>query len=1106
LSVAAPAVKPPREPTLSSQKHRDGRKYPRFQMSRHIRLEDLLSHADWLRRLAAHLVRGGGGADDLLQDTWEAALRCPPDPARPAQPWLAEVLRNLVRARGRKARRRRSFETQARVDPLGVPSAEVLLERAEAQRFVAELVIGLDEPYRSTVLLRYYEGLSGARIAAALDVPPGTVRWRLKEGLDRVRAGLDARYGGDHRGWTVMLAVPPIRAPAGPMEGALLMAAKTKLAVVGGLLAILALVGVAVVWRAPDRTAKNDSVHARRSLAVAGRPRAVLDAWARAGESRPGGIAGIVRDPRGRGVPGARIALVVSAAYEEMEDRTTLRPRATALSGGGGGFRFAAVPPGIYLLTATAQGWAPAERTDVALLPGESLTSIELRLAPGGVKISGSVSDAGGGPVGGAAIRALALGAARRPEGARTFLAATDGSGRYEIELARGSYRLVADADGYVPAGVDLLLDADQRRDFRLTPAARIAGRVIERGGGAVGGATVRLESDAIMAPESRTVIADLQGAFVFSNLSPGSFRISARAGALMGRVAHRVTVALGGATEIAIELTRGLAIAGRVVDAIGPVPGTRVRLNSDLATSTAGADGRYHLEGLPPGRHVITADAAGHAPAQVIVALEAADRDGVDLTLGAESALTGRVLGRDGGPVAGASVTAFVVRADALAESVISSAVARSDAAGRFHLAGLGPGDVRVEAEHPEGGRGVAGPFALEAASTREIEVRLGKGGMIRGTVFWDDRSAAAGVVASGNQSGRPGSSTMTDERGRYEIGPFPAGEVTVHVRPEVDPLGAGGEVKRLSLAAGEDREGVDLIIPRHDREISGIVLAPDGTPLTGATVGAAADYKGVSWRPYNKYARNEGGNYTVLSEADGTFAVKHLPAGTFTVWATDPGLPEADAFRVPAGTGGVRIRFTNAGTLAGQVVDHAGAAVTTYTLYALLAHSNDATPELKAARGYVQQTENVQDAAGAFEVTDLHPALYDLLITTPDGRGGRLGGIALGPGETRRDLRVTAGEVVRLKGRVVDADGERPVADVTVVGWLAMLKEQVSGRSDATGAFVLDGVVPGTIDLSLRGASGTRQVANRSITVPAGEREFDAGKFTLGTARPPP
>ena len=76
-------------------------------------IEDLLAHAEWLRRLARHLVRGQGDGEDAVQDTWLAALRSPPRRPGPAQPWLAEVLRNFVRRAVRGQRARQARETLA---------------------------------------------------------------------------------------------------------------------------------------------------------------------------------------------------------------------------------------------------------------------------------------------------------------------------------------------------------------------------------------------------------------------------------------------------------------------------------------------------------------------------------------------------------------------------------------------------------------------------------------------------------------------------------------------------------------------------------------------------------------------------------------------------------------------------------------------------------------------------------------------------------------------------------------------------------------------------------------------------------------------------------
>src|SRR2546421_12875536 len=80
--------------------------------------EDLLAHAGWLHRLAARLV-SSAEADDVVQDTWVAAMRSPPSRDRPARPWLAPVMRNLARNRARTARpwRGRAEPVRAAGDP-----------------------------------------------------------------------------------------------------------------------------------------------------------------------------------------------------------------------------------------------------------------------------------------------------------------------------------------------------------------------------------------------------------------------------------------------------------------------------------------------------------------------------------------------------------------------------------------------------------------------------------------------------------------------------------------------------------------------------------------------------------------------------------------------------------------------------------------------------------------------------------------------------------------------------------------------------------------------------------------------------------------------------
>ena len=123
----------------------------------------ILGEAEWLTRLARSLTGSAADADDVVQDTFATALRSPPDPDRPVRPWLRRVATNIVRMRhrGRVRRDAREAVIEQITEPMRTP--EQLLERARIERTLTDLVLALEEPYRTTILLRYREGLRPRR-------------------------------------------------------------------------------------------------------------------------------------------------------------------------------------------------------------------------------------------------------------------------------------------------------------------------------------------------------------------------------------------------------------------------------------------------------------------------------------------------------------------------------------------------------------------------------------------------------------------------------------------------------------------------------------------------------------------------------------------------------------------------------------------------------------------------------------------------------------------------------------------------------------------------------------------------------------------------------
>jgi RNA polymerase sigma-70 factor (ECF subfamily) len=224
------------------------------------KLEVLAHQTDWIRRLARGLVADEDRADDVMQQTLLRALETPPRDERNVTGWLATVARNVAR-RMRVVDTRRMRREQLGSAHESLPSAGDVVAKVEMLRHVSSAVLGVREPYRTVLLLRYYEDLAPRDIAARLHAPIDTVRSQLKRGLAVVRERLD-RAHGDSREWLHgLLAAAGLPAATTPTMitststanflGALLIMDKsTKLI----LAAILIVSGAVVTWRVLGHT------------------------------------------------------------------------------------------------------------------------------------------------------------------------------------------------------------------------------------------------------------------------------------------------------------------------------------------------------------------------------------------------------------------------------------------------------------------------------------------------------------------------------------------------------------------------------------------------------------------------------------------------------------------------------------------------------------------------------------------------------------------------------------------------------------------------------------------------------------------------------------
>ena len=145
-----------------------------------------LRHRDWVARLAHRLTGDETAALDVLQDTFLYVLRKFPGFRLTAnfKTFLYPAVRNLSIAARRKTSRYQATEAQL-IDAENTPAPESTVTAPEELDFV---LAPLPEAQREVLLLRFVDGLSLAEIAEATEVPLGTVKSRLHNSLQTLRA------------------------------------------------------------------------------------------------------------------------------------------------------------------------------------------------------------------------------------------------------------------------------------------------------------------------------------------------------------------------------------------------------------------------------------------------------------------------------------------------------------------------------------------------------------------------------------------------------------------------------------------------------------------------------------------------------------------------------------------------------------------------------------------------------------------------------------------------------------------------------------------------------------------------------------------------------
>jgi RNA polymerase sigma-70 factor (ECF subfamily) len=140
-------------------------------------------------RALGHAIAIIGNRDDARDAVQEAFLNAHKalhtfERERAFYPWFYAILRNCC-YRQLASRRTDAFDSGVRVDLLESPGVSV-----EERLAIEQALAALSPADREIVMLRHFDGLSYAELAAALGIPGGTVMSRLFNARKRLRESL----------------------------------------------------------------------------------------------------------------------------------------------------------------------------------------------------------------------------------------------------------------------------------------------------------------------------------------------------------------------------------------------------------------------------------------------------------------------------------------------------------------------------------------------------------------------------------------------------------------------------------------------------------------------------------------------------------------------------------------------------------------------------------------------------------------------------------------------------------------------------------------------------------------------------------------------------
>lgn len=693
-------------------------------------------------------------------------------------------------------------------------------------------------------------------------------------------------------------------------------------------------------------------------------------------------------DDRGTDAPNDDMPLPrTTVSYDALAGVDLGLPLATDTEGRRTGIAFA---PGVYVLNARHEGYAPVRDT-LSLVAGR-LYEVSLRLRPDPAAVRGNVRDHDGQAVSAATVRAVH---SLRSDLARET--ATNQLGQFSLALPPGSWHVWATKSGF-RASAELAIEVKAAETKELPAPLTITrhrnsltGTVTNDAGAPLSGANVLASSGS----ERFQTSTDASGRFALT-LFDGYWNLQASKAGFVPSTQRGVQLTGGMSYELSPPLVlapTAAIVAGIVSDGLGPLPEATVRAiptAGAVQSATSDGYGRFTMS-LTPGTYSLAASKVGYSSmsTQVLALATGETVTGVEL-----------LVKRNSGSIRGAvTVDGLVPLVGAVVEAGPQKTM--SDAGGRYSIP-VAPGVYAVTARK----EGYLDPQPIEVtvAPGQDVQgvnfVLPPNASVLKGRVLYGAGVAGARVNAVG-----PGQqSTVSDDNGFYTLGVEPGVWTLTAQKP-----GFVSETITVQVGQAQVLEGRNIRLSR-------------AVALLRGTLADASSHQAIP----SASILVEPAGLSTTSRQDGSFSIEvdPQPSGA-VVTVSKPGFSPLVRQTGPLAAGStttLELTLTPLSTrLLGTVTDEHGARVAEVEVRAVAGMDTLATTSTQAGYYVLPLSPN----GGTYALSARKPGYAWV---------GAPVSVTLAPGEEKVMDLVLRTNFAGLRGRTLDAVGGALVSGATL------------------------------------------------------------------------